>query len=337
MSRTCWLTMPTLLVLMLTTLAACGGAPQAVTSTSAPEATTNVPTEAIGSTAAVGATAGPAATALPVATMADAGTIKPGDTIRNVMVNSLNRAYLIHIPSGLDQSRTVPVVFAFHGFDGRSAEMQALSGFDAIADKNGWLVVYPQGSGSDHSWNGGMCCGSAKEKNVDEIAFTRQILADLETIASIDAKRVYALGFSNGGGVVYRLGCEMSDIFAAIAVVSSVGGGPCEPQQPVSLLHVHGLEDTIVPYAGGGDIIPGGFPPIEEVIATWVKLNGCAGTAQVETQQPNITHTFYDSCQNSTVIELYTVGKADHEWGSIHRHLPISKVIGEFFTAHPKP
>jgi polyhydroxybutyrate depolymerase len=171
---------------------------------------------------------------------------------------------------------------------------------------------------------------------VDDIAFVRQIVSDLGTIASIDTKRIYGLGFSNGGGLVYRLGCEMSDTFAAIAPVSAPLVGLCQPQQPVSLLHVHGLEDTVVPYAGGGDIIPGGFPSIEQGINTWMQLDGCTGAAQVETQQSNITHTVYASCRAGTAVELYTVGGADHEWASIQRRLPISKVIWDFFAAHSK-
>jgi len=268
-----------------------------------------------------------------VPTAAAAPTIQPGNSTRKLTVNGLNREYLIHIPSGLDRSRTVPVVFAFHGYDGSSSEMQTWTGFDAIADKDSFLVVYPQGSGTDRSWNAGSCCGDANANKVDESAFIRQILSDLSTIASVDTKRIYGLGFSNGGALMYRLGCEMSDTFAAIAPVSSVLNVPCQPHQPVSVLHVHGLEDTVAPYAGGG---ADGWPAVEPGIATWVKLDGCTGAAQVETQQSIITHTVYASCRAGTAVELYTVGGADHEWPSIQQRLPISKVIWDFFAAHPK-
>jgi polyhydroxybutyrate depolymerase len=284
------------------------------------------------------ATVGQTAITAPTAAEAAAApTIQPGDSTRKLTVNDLNREYLIHIPPGLDGSRTVPVVFAFHAFGGSSSEMQTMTGFNAIADKDSFLVVYPQGSGTDRTWNGGMCCGSASDKNVDETAFIRQILSDLGTIASIDTKRIYALGHSNGAVLVYRLGCEMSDTFAAIVPVSGHLLVPCQPQQAVSVLHVHGLDDTVAPYAGGGDVVPGGAPPVEQGIATWAQLDGCKGAGQVEQQVSNIAHTVYASCRAGTAVELYTLRGVDHEWPSVQQVLPIPKLAWDFFAAHPKP
>ena len=171
----------------------------------------------------------------------------------------------------------------------------------------------------------------------DEAAFVRQMLSDLETLASLDPRRIYAVGFSNGAMLVYRLACEMSDTFAAVApLAGTLFYTPCQPQQPVSLVHVHGLEDTVVPYAGGGDLISGGVPSVEQGIATWVQLDGCSRAAQVEQQEGGITHTAYTSCQSGSAVELYTVQVLGHGWPSM-AEFPASEVIWDFFVAHPKP
>ena len=213
--------------------------------------------------------------------------------------------------------------------------MQPVTGYNDIADLGNFLVVYPEGL--ERSWNAGNCCGHAIDENVDEPAFIRQILSDLDTITDIDPKRIYGTGFSNGAALTYRLACEMSEIFAAIGPVSgSLGYSPCHPQQPVSIIHVHGLADNAVPYSGGG---PFDFPPVEQGIDTWVQLNNCRETTQVEIPYESLTikHTTYTSCQAGTAIELYTIDLGTHGWPSSKHIWPASETIWDFFNAHPKP
>jgi polyhydroxybutyrate depolymerase len=265
---------------------------------------------------------------------------QPGDYERQLTVNGLARSYLLHVPPGLNGLQPVPVVFIYHGYSGNSSGMQTMTGFNEIADNAVFLAVYPEGTGTSNSnlsWDAGRCCRSDAMPKVDETAFVRQILADLETMIGIDPKRIYATGFSNGAMLTYRLACDMSDTFAAVAPVSGVlVYSPCQPQQPVSVIHIHGLADTAVPYAGEANSIPGGFPPVEDSINAWVQLNGCTGTAQVEQQQNIITHTVYASCQSGTAVELYTIDLLGHAWPSKYV-LPASQLIWDFFAAHPKP
>ena len=107
---------------------------------------------------------------------------------------------------------------------------------------------------------------------------------------------------------VYRLACEMSDTFAAVAPVAGpLFYSPCKPKEPVSVMHVHGLADPAVPYAGGPSGYPSMvFPSVAESIAAWVKLDGCTGDAQVE-EQGIVTHTAYASCKAGTAVELYAI------------------------------
>jgi polyhydroxybutyrate depolymerase len=274
-------------------------------------------------------------TVVPTATEAPTAiagpTLQPTDVERNVMVNGMERSYLLHIPPGLDSLHPVPVVFAFVS-SAEAAVMKTLTGYDDIADKAGFLVVYPEGLGT--SWNvGGSCCGYAVENNVDDIAFVKRILADLRTVASVDVNRIYATGISQGAALAYRLACEMSNTFAAIGPVAGYQlYNPCQPEEPVSVIHVHGLADTTNPYTGGGDL---GALPVEKIIAAWAQMNGCAGSPQMN-KENLVTHTAYASCNAGTAVEVYTLEKGQHSWPSKYVW-DASQIIWDFFAAHPKP
>ncbi len=288
---------------------------------------------------------GPAAakpTPTPAFTPTPAVTLSPAETQHTLTVNGQERTYLLHIPPGLDASLPQPVVFALHGFDNERffeiTDLQNMAGFGAISDQSGFVLVYP--SGLNGVWNvGGGCCGSAVENKVDEAAFLRQVLTDLGSSVKIDPKRVYAAGFSMGAMLAFRLACEMPETFAAVApVAGALLQAPCQPAQPVSILQVNGKKDTLVPYDGGvGNFMTGTitFPPVEQGIAAWAKLDGCTGAAQSAPQGTLGTHSFYSSCKSGTAVELYTMDGMGNNWPSQYV-LPVSQMIWDFFKAHPK-
>ncbi len=278
--------------------------------------------------------------AAPAAASTAAPTLQPGDSERTVSVDGLQRTYLLHIPPNLAAGKPVPLVFVFHGLEESGALIRQSSGMNEISDSGGFIVAYPEGTGPSSvlSWNAGGCCGYAQENKVDEAAFVRQILVDVGTLASIDTRRVYASGFSNGALLSYRLACEMSDTFAAVAPVAGVLlSSPCQPTHPVAVIAFHGLNDTSVPYAGGGTIPGSGmpFPAVEESIAAWVQLDGCTNSPKVE-QTGLLTHTTYAACLQGTAVELYTVKGLGHVW-PIKYIVPASQIIWDFFAAHPRP
>lgn len=272
-------------------------------------------------------------TTMPTVTPTSA-PIQPMDAERTLSVNSLQRSYLIYIPPGLNDQQHVPLVFIFHGFGESGILARTYTRLDEIASANGFVLVYPNGSGPSgaFSWNGAGCCGYADENQVDDLAFVRAIIADVRTLVSIDDKRIYAAGFSNGALLAYRLACEMSDTFAAIA---PVGGlllyNPCAPKQPVSVLHIHGLQDTRVPFTNSGQPFPSG----EQSVAIWVALNGCTGPQIVE-QTEFLTHTSYGPCAPGIAVELYTLN-IGHAWPSSLTIAPLSQTVWNFFATHPKP
>jgi polyhydroxybutyrate depolymerase len=168
--------------------------------------------------------------------------LSSGEITRKLTHDGLERSYILYVPPSIDWSQPIPLVFVFHGGTGNAESAIRMSGFNEVADQNGFLVAYPNGTGrlSDEkllTWNGGDCCGYAQQKNVDDVGFTRAIVTDLQSLANIDTKRIYASGMSNGGILSQRLACEAADIFAAVApVAGTLNFSPCNPSQPPSQL-----------------------------------------------------------------------------------------------------
>jgi polyhydroxybutyrate depolymerase len=266
-------------------------------------------------------------------------TKSASDSERTLTVEGLERTYLLHVPPGTSTSSPIPLILVFHGHRMNAEYLLAMTGFNEIADAGKFLVVYPNGTGLTEalSFNAGLCCGSAVKNNIDEAEFVRRIIADLEGTYTIDPKRIYVTGFSNGALLAYRLACEMSDTFAAIApVAGNLTFGPCQPRQKVSVIHIQGLSDTSAPY-DDEDLEPDSSPEILSVrgsIAFWASFDGCSDLPVMD-QEGIVTRTVYDSCAGGTSVELISLKGIGHTWppDSI---FPASQTIWDFFSAHPK-
>lgn len=275
----------------------------------------------------------PVPTKTPSPTETPAPTLQPEDSEHKVMVGEMERSYLLYIPAGLANNQPVPVVFVFHGSGGDPRSMRAGLGFNDIADNAGFIVVYPKGING--IWNP-VTPSHELSTNVDDLGYVRQILLDLKKNVQIDPKRIYSTGFSLGAMFSFRLACEMSDIFAAIGPVSGAHlYNPCEPEHPVSVIQVHGLEDANVPYEGDPTIQD--FLSTEEDIKFWTQLDGCDDYPLVENLlNESITHTAYTTCNAGSAVELFLIEKGTHAWPSKYIW-DASQTIWEFFAAHPKP
>jgi poly(3-hydroxybutyrate) depolymerase len=228
--------------------------------------------------------------ALMLAPPATRAAFPTGDTIVTIVFQETRR-YTVHVPASYDGSVAVPLVLDFHGYTSNPSQQQGFSGFAPLADATGFIVAYPEGfdpdpAGSHRGWNVGDDPGlAALGFDLDDVGFVRAVVADIQRQANIDPARIYATGLSNGGGLAHRLGCEASDLFAAVAPVAfPLVFEPfaiCQPLRPVPILSVAGLTDQVVPYAGGQSAIfpeitfP--FPAAQDSFSYWVGANGCGG------------------------------------------------------------
>jgi polyhydroxybutyrate depolymerase len=276
-------------------------------------------------------------------------------TVTHTLIHDgVQRSYILYIPSSVDPSLPTPLVIAMHGGTGNAGSIIFSSEFNQVADDHGFIVVYPNGAGHLEdkllTWNGGTCCGYAQRNNVDDVGFIRAMIVDIESRLSIDPKRIYATGMSNGGIMSYRLACEASDLFAAIApVAGTLNFSPCSPTEPVAVIDFHGTADQNLPYAGGfgsESLVNVDFASVKDSVDFWISFNECS--SQPETSSSDeVQHDVWEGCRNDSTVELYTIIDGGHAWpgggmgwpGSDEptQAISASEVIWEFFSEHSKP
>lgn len=204
----------------------------------------------------------------------DQSEVLAGDTTVQIDVNGTTRTYLLHVPASLEAKRAVPLVLNYHGYLSSAVQQEAFSGMDLTADTEGFIVAYPEGVSA--AWNAGLCCGEAFSSGVDDVGFARALIADVKAKFCVDARRVYAMGMSNGGFMAQRLACDAADVFAAVAPVAGVltmAQEDCKPSRPISIIHFHGNADTIVKYEGGGIATT---MSVADSYSGWVQRDGCS-------------------------------------------------------------
>ena len=295
-----------------------------------------------------GGDAGPGADAGPGET--DAGPTPPacsiadglaaGDYEREIDFDGRTRTYHLYVPESYDGTVAVPLVFDFHGYSSNAGQQRLLSGMTTKADEEGFVTVHGEGIGGLQSWNGGACCGDAASMDADDVGLVRAILEEVAADVCIDRRRVFATGMSNGGFLSHRLGCEASDIIAAIAPVAGVIGIPqdeCTPGRPVPVMHFHGTNDTLVPYGGGGAT---GSPSVPDTIAGWRTRDGCTDTSTTTFDMGDSTCEAWSECDGGSEVILCTVENGGHWWpggpGSTS-NVDATDSMWDFFVRHPMP
>jgi len=284
----------------------------------------------------------------------------PGTTRHSLDFGGRTRSYLVHPPAGADLKKPLPLVLALHGGGGTAAANMKQTGFNAEADRSGFIVVHPNGTdqprpmlnamgrGFFFTWNAGSCCGYAKKNQIDDIGFIRAVVGEVRKHYSIDPKRIYATGISNGGMLSYRLACEASDLVAAIGVVSGAQTvASCKPANPVSVIHIHGSADQNVQLLGGVgakalDKDP--KPPVMDAIRFWANRDGAPAQPQSLTSG-KVKKEVYKG--KGAEVVFYLIEGGGHSWPGGERildsldppslDLKATPTLWQFFAAHPKP
>lgn len=275
--------------------------------------------------------------------------------------DGMSRTYRLHIPAGYDGATAMPVLFMLHGSFGSAEGASIYYGWREKADAEGFIAVFPQGAGAVPTWNAAHCCGFAQRRDVDDVGFIAAILDELSLALSVDAKRVYATGMSNGAMLCHRLAGERADLFAAIGPVAGTVGGervigapqslPPAPGQPVAVIVFHGTEDNFVRYGGGvpkrGALLGRVDEAVPQSVQFWQGANGCDATPLIESLGGGDVVRETYACPAGADVVLYTIIGGGHAWPGGQRPRPradapscainATDTIWEFFEAHPKP
>jgi polyhydroxybutyrate depolymerase len=274
----------------------------------------------------------------------------PAGEPRTLQVNGESRRYYLYLPPVWHREHPAPLVLVFHAGGGRASDIAPHTGFSRLADREGFVVAYPQGVRG--RWNDGRGFATATH---DDVGFVQVLVDTLGRELGIDPRRVYATGISNGAMFAYRLACDLPGAFAAVAPVA--GALPaelapgCAHGAAVSVIAFQGTADPLMPYLGGGT----GQRRVlsaERSIGFWGTQAGCTGTP-VTTDEPDrladgtrVRRTVFLSCREGRAVELYTIEGGGHTWpggpeagrrvGRVSREIDATELIWAFFAGHAK-
>jgi polyhydroxybutyrate depolymerase len=249
-----------------------------------------------------------------------------------VQVGGTPRTFILHVPQSYTGKTPVPFVIDWHGLGSTGAGQARVSGYKALSDEEGFIIAWP--NGIDQGWNLGPCCTISR--SVDDLAFARAIVDDVREHACVDDRRVYAAGYSMGGGMSHHLACNAADVFAAVAPSAfdllSEDEQPCHPTRPITVIGFRGTADPIVPYAGGASRPPNGlnvtihFMGAEATFKRWAELDGCTGMP-MDTGGGCMT---YSACKEGVAVTLCTTPGGSHDPGD-------ARVGWEMLKSHALP
>jgi polyhydroxybutyrate depolymerase len=291
------------------------------------------------------------------------------DQTGSIAVAGLQRTYRVHIPLSHNKTKPAPLVIALHGGGGTAEKMveHTLGGFNKLSDKEGFIVVYPDGIGKN--WNDGRSKEETKhrahEENIDDTGFISALIDYFIKEHNINPKCVYVTGISNGAIMSYRLACELNDKIAAIAPVDgnmSQNFFPrCSPSKPISVLAINNVKDPLVPWNGGDIRGPSGLKKLGKVLSVaqtiefWVKHNECSPSPTI-TEEPDrdpkdgtrVRREVYGGGKDSTEVILYAIEGGGHTWpggyqylstsivGKTSKDIDANEVIWNFFKKHSR-
>ena len=262
--------------------------------------------------------------------------IEPGAVI-TVDVDGVPREARVHPPT-TDGGAARPLVLAFHGYGGGFWDLEAAAGLSDAADAHGFVVAYPQGVGEGPTWD---------LQGDSDTAFVTALIDDLVASQCVDPKRVFATGFSMGGGMTNVLACRLADRFAAVAPVAAnhgeTWGGTCAPSRPVPVMAFHGTLDTFLPYAGGDSPFPDRpVTGVEAWMAGWASTDGCAPGPTVASVSAEVDSLTWQGC--AAPVVLYRVLGGGHTWpggvndpagGASTNDISATELMWAFFAATP--
>ena len=251
----------------------------------------------------------------------------------NITFDGVARNFIVYLPSGYNNSGKMPLIFAIHGGSGTPEGMINIANFKTIADRDKVVLVYPEGV--QKNWNDGRPT-APNQLGINDVGFFNQMCDYMINNYSVDAKKIYATGISNGGFMSTRLGCELSNRIAAIAVnaatIEATTIAPnCKPNRPVPALYIHGTTDPLVPFLGGqitaGGTAGGTILSHFQVIEKWAALNGCNSTPTI-TDLPDIANDgttikqrVYSGGTNGSEVVSYVITNGGHTWPQGYQYL----------------
>ncbi len=280
--------------------------------------------------------------------------IKNGKVV-SFKIDGINRHAYLYTPSSYDPSQPMPLMLAFHGGQSNSVNFVVITGFNEVAEREGFMVAYP--NAHEGHWRDGR--NSPRfDQTTNDVLYVSLLIEKIKRIRNVDRRRIYTAGLSNGGFLVFRLACELSDKIAAYATVAATipEAYDPKPKEPVSLLMIHGLKDKFIPWSGGRMLDATRITSVPKTFKFWKEHNQCESVkADVFADEANLKQEPKlqirclkgQACKHNTSLELIVIPGAGHTWPGGFKQPPVilgptntilkgSQVIWDFCSRHAR-
>lgn len=255
---------------------------------------------------------------------------------KSLLIDNQLRNFSIKLPSNYSNLERVPMVLVLHGYNNEVKGIGEYTGFDQMAEKKGFIAVYPYGTINENGyyiWNAGNLYNEWTQ-GAKDVEFIDSLIHFMVKNYSIDEKKIFVVGHSNGSMMAYRLAAELSGKIAAAACVSGqMVDNKAIPEYPIAIMHIHGDADMVVPHTGTTEF---GFqiPAIDEVIKKWLDWNHCSSIPTILTHDQNITALKW---RGDAEVRLYLLHGQGHNWPSMeHGGWSATENIWNFFEENGK-
>ena len=259
-----------------------------------------------------------------------------------------DRPYDVFVPSSYDAEVATPLILLLHGYTGTGDSQESYFEFESLAESRGFLYVHPDGTVDGQGaqfWNATDACCAFFPEPPDDAAYLVAIIDEVSAAYNVDPKAIFLAGHSNGGFMSYRMACDHADRIAAVA--SLAGAAPtdadsCSPSEPVSVLQIHGTDDSTILY-DGGVILDNPYPSAAETVERWVDVNTCPTTPTTSADALDLVEEIdgadsdieaFSLCEQDTTVQLWTIDGGSHVPDVTEE---FSASVVDFLLAHPKP
>ncbi len=248
-------------------------------------------------------------------------SVPTGDFSKKITYNNLERGYFLHVPTSYDGDKEAALVIVLHFYGGTGEAMSQVTGLNVKSDEAGFIAVYPDAYGE--SWQD------------SDVGFVEALIDKIQEEYSIDKKRIFVTGYSNGAALAHLLACKSNKIASAAPVAGGLmymDFSSLTPDAPRSTIHFHARDDSVFPYNGDAY-----SAPVEVMMAAWAKANGCDLGPDSFYNGTGALRQTWSRSDGASEIVLWTTNEGDHGWpetSSPHK-LDANDLIWEFFENHP--
>jgi polyhydroxybutyrate depolymerase len=246
-----------------------------------------------------------------------------------IKIRGTNRSYRIFLPAVRSDDSALPMVLMLHGAFGSAREIEKVTGFSDLANREGFVVVYPDGIGLFgflRHWNAGFCCGRAMRAGWDDVGFLLKLIQTITRQVPVDPQRIYLMGISNGGMLAHRFAAEHPEQLAAVTLAAAAVGARWKgqgetatfapPPRPVPVLIIHARDDEMIPLEGGqsqsrADVA---FLGPKDAADFWCACNGCDPSPTEHFRRQGGEWTRWSACREGAEVALFIIDQGGHAW-----------------------